>query len=304
MAPLRPIDLFRGWPASELIPVDSLKEAAVKALSNKSISDAGFGYGPDEGYYPLRQNIAKWLTEYYGPRETITSDRICITGGASQNLASILQVFTDPLQTEMIWLVEPTYYLVFRPFEDAGFHGRMRAIPEDESGMDVHTLERALEELADTGDDKTSHTNYVRYLTAFLLWSHVSDPFQAGKPARSYRKIYKHIIYCVPSFSNPSGTTMTRSRREDLVRVARKYDALIICDDVYDMLAWTEGSKSKPIGHSLHRLVDIDRVLDGGPIDAFGNVVSNGSFSKLLGPGCRVGWAEGSEAFIYGLSQA
>lgn len=97
---------------------------------------------------------------------------------------------------------------------------------------------------------------------------------------------------------------MTRSRREALVRVARKHDALVICDDVYDFLAWTETPSSKPIGHSLQRLVDIDRILDGGPIDSFGNVVSNGSFSKLLGPGCRVGWAEGSEAFVYGLSQA
>jgi DNA-binding transcriptional MocR family regulator len=304
MASLYPIDLFRGWPASELIPVDSLKEAAINALSNKSISDAGFGYGPDEGYHPLRKNIAKWLTEYYGPQETITSNRICITGGASQNLASILQVFTDPLQTEMIWLVEPTYHLVFRTFADAGFHGRMRGIPENEFGMDVHALERALEELADTRHDENPHASYVRYLAALLLWSHVPNLSQVGKPALSYRKIYKHIIYCVPSFSNPSGTTMTRSRREALVRVARKHDALVICDDVYDFLAWAEGTKSKLIGHSLQRLVDIDRILDGGPVDAFGNVVSNGSFSKLLGPGCRVGWAEGSEAFVYGLSQA
>jgi hypothetical protein len=169
MASLPPIDLFRGWPASELIPVDSLKDAAIKALSSKSISEAGFGYGPDEGYHPLRQNIAKWLTDYYGPQETITSDRVCITGGASQNLASILQVFTDPLQTEMIWLVEPTYHLIFRPFEDAGFYGRMRAIPEDESGMDVQALERALEELTHAGGDKNSHKSYVRYLTALLL---------------------------------------------------------------------------------------------------------------------------------------
>lgn len=97
---------------------------------------------------------------------------------------------------------------------------------------------------------------------------------------------------------------MTCSRREALVRLARKFDALVICDDVYDFLAWSETADSKPIGPSLQRLVDIDRSLDGGPLDTFGNVVSNGSFSKLLGPGCRVGWAEGTEAFIYGLSQA
>lgn len=97
---------------------------------------------------------------------------------------------------------------------------------------------------------------------------------------------------------------MTRCRREALVRVARRFNALVICDDVYDFLVWNKTSNSQPIGTSLQRLVDIDRILDDGPLDSFGNVVSNGSFSKILGPGCRVGWAEGSEAFIYGLSQA
>lgn len=97
---------------------------------------------------------------------------------------------------------------------------------------------------------------------------------------------------------------MSHSRREALVKVARRFNALVICDDVYDFLAWTEPPNSTPKDLSLQRVIDVDRTLDGGPSDAFGNVMSNGSFSKILGPGCRVGWAEGSDAFIHGLSQA
>ncbi|CEO60327.1 hypothetical protein PMG11_04959 [Penicillium brasilianum] len=286
MASSHPIDFFRGWPTPKLVPVDAVKQAAVNALSDKAVSDVGFGYGPDEGHYPLRQNIAEWLTQSYGPSQAITASRICITGGASQNLTSILQVFTDPLQTKRIWLVEPTYHLAFRCFEDAGFHGRLRGIPEDESGMNVDALERALEEFSDANDDEDSHGSYI------------------AKPDRPYRKIYKHVIYLVPTFSNPSGTTMSHSRREALVKVARRFNALVICDDVYDFLAWTEPPNSTPKDLSLQRVIDVDRTLDGGPSDAFGNVMSNGSFSKILGPGCRVGWAEGSDAFIHGLSQA
>lgn len=95
---------------------------------------------------------------------------------------------------------------------------------------------------------------------------------------------------------------MSQSRREALVRVARKYDALVVADDVYDFLSWGATHPTNPVPRQ--RLVDIDRVIDGGPADRFGNVMSNGSFSKLIGPGCRVGWAEGTKDFIYGLSQA
>jgi DNA-binding transcriptional MocR family regulator len=127
---------------------------------------------------------------------------------------------------------------------------------------------------------------------------------QTTKPPTSYRKIYRHVIYCIPSFSNPSGTKMPRARREDLVRLARKYDALVVCDDVYDFLNWGVTTATDAVAKPPPRVVDVDRELDGGPHHAFGNAVSNGSFSKLIGPGCRVGWAEGTESFAHGLSQA
>lgn len=139
------IDLFKGWPATKLLPIDYLKTAVAKKLSDQTILDEAFGYGPNEGHFPLRENIAKWLTSYYSPPCSIQANQICITGGASQNLASILQVYSDPVYTEAVWLVEPCYHLVFRVFEDGGFNNRLRAVPEDEGGMDVEALERSLE---------------------------------------------------------------------------------------------------------------------------------------------------------------
>lgn len=139
------IDLATGFPANSLLPVEPLKEAATLALSNPVVWEDGMVYGADPGYFPLRKNIAKWLAEFYAPQHEISADRICITGGASQNLACILQVFTDPIKTRKIWVVEPSYYLAFRIFEDAGFHGRFYGVPEDMEGVDIAFLERALE---------------------------------------------------------------------------------------------------------------------------------------------------------------
>lgn len=109
---------------------------------------------------------------------------------------------------------------------------------------------------------------------------------------------------------------MTVRRRQQLVRLARQYDALIITDDVYDMLRWPTPELEKPAQDTPSanlavtnspvppRIVDIDRVLDGGPADEFGHALSNGSFSKIVAPGCRVGWAEGAPRLVWGVSQA
>jgi DNA-binding transcriptional MocR family regulator len=103
---------------------------------------------------------------------------------------------------------------------------------------------------------------------------------------------------------------MTRRRREELVRLAREYDALIITDDVYDFLQWPSSLTAQSLTVPkaiLPRIVDIDRYLDGGAerdgADGFGNAASNGSFSKICGPGLRTGWCEGAAKLAYGVSQ-
>lgn len=71
------------------------------------------------------------------------AERICITGGASQNLACILQVFTDPLYTRA-WMVTPCYFLACRIFDDSGL--KTRAVGEGDEGLDLQALEEGLKE--------------------------------------------------------------------------------------------------------------------------------------------------------------
>jgi DNA-binding transcriptional MocR family regulator len=64
--------------------------------------------------------------------------------------------------------------------------------------------------------------------------------------------------------------------------LSRKYELLIVCDDVYNLLAFEDAVPPK-------RLFTYDRFDDD---DFQGNVISNGTFSKILAPGIRVGWME------------
>ena len=139
-----PVNLFRGWPNPALVPISALNTASTTALTTASVYEDGLQYGADEGYHPLRRHIADWLTTFYRPRDRISEQRICISGGASQNLACVLQVFTDPVYTRNVWMVTPTYYLACRIMDDSGFAGRLRGVPEDDEGIDLAFLAREL----------------------------------------------------------------------------------------------------------------------------------------------------------------
>jgi DNA-binding transcriptional MocR family regulator len=284
-AMLSPIDLQLGWPSARLFPAEQLVKATTACLSNPNIAKEALIYGPDLGYVPLRESIAKWLSSFYlPPSGEIPPDRIAITGGASQNLASILHVFSDPHITRRIWMVEPTYFLACTIFQDAGFGGRLKGVPENEYGIDINFLREALI----TSDREEKQNGAYREL----------------KPVGQYEKIFKHILYLTPTFSNPSAKTMPTSVREQLLALAREHDILLISDDVYDWLRWP-AVESKPLTAKLApippRIVDLDRATCSE--DSWGNSISNGSFSKIVAPGVRVGWAEASPRMILRLSQ-
>lgn len=276
------INLQLGWPSPSLFPAPQLLDGASSVLESSKKTAAALVYGPGAGHNPLREEIAKWLSATYRSSQAIPPDRICISNGASANLENILAKFTEPGYTRSIWMIEPSYFLACPIFTDAGFEGRLRGVPEDEEGLNADFLRKALQEV-EKGD-------------------HPSAPVM--KTHARYAKLYKHIIYAVPTFANPSGKTMSLRRREELVRIAREFDALVVTDDVYDVLRWpaSKNGHVSQLGDTPPRIVDVDRALDGGPKDEWGNAISNGSFSKIVAPGVRTGWAEGTPKLATALS--
>ena len=145
------------WPNVSLLPTQLLDKATHDVLKRKPVAYPAMCYGPDAGDPRLRTNIAQWLTKFYKPADPVSEERICISGGASQNLACLLQDYTDPVYTRNIWIVAPAYMLAFRIFEDAGFHKKLRAVPEDGEGIDMEYLRSQIRKSEDKAKSENNN---------------------------------------------------------------------------------------------------------------------------------------------------
>jgi len=91
------------------------------------------------------------------------------------------------------------------------------------------------------------------------------------------------FLYTMPNFQNPSGITMSQAKRRELLNIAREADILILEDDAYSDL-WFEGTAA-----------DVRPIK---ALDEEGWVIYAGSFSKIVSPGIRLGWALGAQEII------
>lgn len=225
------IDLGRGDPGLDLLPLDLLRDAAAHRLNQSDNEILQYGAEQGDGYF--REALAKFLSARYG--FAVPRDDLFITSGISSGLDLLCTLFTKPGDT--ILVEEPSYFLALKIFADHGL--RVASIRTDESGLVIDDLIRALNE---------SHPKF---------------------------------LYIIPTFQNPSGHTLSQERREELVELSKKYDFIILADEVYQFLSYTQ----------------IPPTSFGTYIGS-GNVVSLGSFSKILAPGLRLGWLQTHPSII------
>ena len=88
------------------------------------------------------------------------------------------------------------------------------------------------------------------------------------------------FIYVIPDFNNPSGKTMNLQERQEIVRIARELDCLIVEDSPYRELRYS----GEPV--TTIRELAPERTLQLG------------SFSKIFAPGFRLGWIIGPEELL------
>lgn len=89
------------------------------------------------------------------------------------------------------------------------------------------------------------------------------------------------FIYVIPNFQNPSGVTMSLKKRRAVYELAKQYDILILEDN--------------PYGEIRFKGEDIPSIKS---FDTDGRVIYAGSFSKVLSPGMRLGYAIANKEII------
>ena len=189
------------------------------------------------GYEKGDGHFRRTLAEFLSRtyRIAVDPEELFVSNGVSQALDLLCTLFTVP--GNLVYVEEPTYFLALRIFAD--HHLEVRGIPTDEYGLKVEELERSLQ------NDRRS---------------------VEGGPV---------FLYTIPTHQNPAGTVLLLERRRRIVELSRKYGFLVLADEVYHLLSYTE---DPPL-----------------PMASFGSeaaVYSLGSFSKILAPGLRLGWIQ------------
>lgn len=83
------------------------------------------------------------------------------------------------------------------------------------------------------------------------------------------------FVYTIPTYQNPTGITLSDERRKKLVDLSVAHNFLVVADEVYQLLYYTDAPP-----RSFAAMIDTE------------TVISIGSFSKILSPGLRLGWLQ------------
>lgn len=237
-----------GQPDNRKLPLDLIKESMKNFIENEDNLEV-LQYGDIPGYKRFREKLAAWLSqEYY---KNVTEDKYFVDKDELFITNGVTQalhlIMTAYMYQEDTVLVEdPSYFIMINIFKDFGLD--VLPIPMEEDGINLEVLRESLKQL--------------------------------------YKKQDKIFLYTIPINHNPSGITMSHSKRQKLANLCNEFpEFYILADEVYHFLSWQEFDKEK----------QVLPLADYHP-----NIVSINSFSKILAPSLRLGWIYQSKKFDYG----
>ncbi|MGE5348400.1 MAG: PLP-dependent aminotransferase family protein, partial [Actinomycetota bacterium] len=126
-------------------------------------------------------------------------------------------------------------------------------------------------------------SNYGAVLKGIQLDDQGMRPDLLEKAITALKKEGRTIkfIYIIPDFQNPTGVTLPRARRLEIIRIAERHDLIIVEDSPYRDVRFA--GTPEPLMSSL---------------DTQGRVLTLNTFSKILAPGFRLAWVTGHREII------
>lgn len=184
------LSLAGGTPYTRDFKVEKMVAAATACMLNQG--NEALQYGASEGHVGLKKHVTEMMA---AEGIDVDHDDFIITDGSQQALDLLAKVFVDP--GDVILVEAPSYLGALNAF--AGYEPKVVAIPLDDDGLRVDSLEATLGEL-------------------------------------SVAKIKPKFMYLVPNFHNPAGVTLSEERRHRIIELSREHELLLIEDNPYGRL--------------------------------------------------------------------
>jgi 2-aminoadipate transaminase len=264
-----------GYPAAVTFPVEDIKRLSSEVL--EKYGTKALQYGATQGVPELREVIAR--------RYGVPVSQVQITTSSQQGIDVCTRVFVNP--GDVVLANNPVYLGALQSFK--AYRAQVMNLDLVQSTM-VDQVQGIIGRgpISGTGPSPASVAS-----TAFQGTSGGLSPGDKSGPspksgwtksaeaeAQKRKALSAKFIYVIPDFNNPSGETMTLAEREEIVRLARELDCLIVEDSPYRELRYS-GEPVKTI-----RELAPERTLHLG------------SFSKIFAPGFRLGWIIGPEELL------
>jgi 2-aminoadipate transaminase len=129
--------------------------------------------------------------------------------------------------------------------------------------------------------------SFATYEARFEVVETDEDGMRVDALERVLREGRVRLVYLVPNFQNPRGTTLPLERRLRIAQLAAAHGVAVLEDDPYGELRY-RGPALPPIA----------------ALDPAASVILLGSFSKTLAPGLRLGYVVADERIIRTLTIA
>jgi kynurenine/2-aminoadipate aminotransferase len=254
------ISLGGGLPNPEMFPFTSLSfglkspsgPELLLTLSKSELKEA-LQYSPTAGLPRLCQQLQQLQQLEHGLTIDSTNTSLMVTVGSQDAFCKAIEMLIEPGGEDIVFLEDPTYSGALAFLQPYG--AKLVPIEIDQDGLIPSQLQLALE-------------------------SEFPNITTCGQDDDGLRR-RRRVLYTIPTAQNPSGATLSPSRRQEIYQLAQRYDLIILEDDPY----WFLHPQRRHLSSFLS-------------MDEDGRVLRFDSFSKVISSGLRIGFVTGPSRLV------